>query len=191
MNQNTEKRIKRGDVFIADLEPTTGFEQGGTRPIVILQNDKGNEHSPTVIAAPFTTVIKNLEQPSHVYVSGNGCLKIDSMAMLEQVRVLDRSHLMKYLGFLHHRDMNRLDEALRLSLGLDESMELCLCSGCAGAFYSRPKEYRIYRTKPGQRKEDFCMVCHSRLGYDFRIITHRRKGYPINKINHSEVNCNV
>ena len=177
MNQNDRKIIRRGDVYLADLDPVVGSEQGGTRPIVILQNNLGNKFSPTVIASPFTSEIKKEQLPTHVFVSGSDCLKVDSMAMLEQVRALDKQHLKEYLGYLSRHDMDRLDEALRISLGLDEVMELCLCPKCAGTFYNRPNEYRITRTDMTQMKTEKCMLCQVNYGYDHKIITHRSKGY--------------
>lgn len=177
MDQTYRRNIRRGDVYIADLDPVTGSEQGGTRPVVVLQNNMGNKHSPTVIVSPFTSEIKKKQLPTHVYVSNSNCLEVNSMAMLEQVRVLDKQHLKEYLGYLSRYDMDRLDEALRISLGLDEVMELCLCPKCAGAFYNRPNEYRIYRTDMTQMKTEKCMFCQVNYGYDHKIITHRSKGY--------------
>ena len=175
MKAYTTRRIRRGDVFVADLDPVIGSEQGGTRPVVILQNDAGNRYSPTVIAAPFTSEIKKQDLPTHVCITKCGCLEVDSMAMLEQIRVLDKRHLKEFLGFIRRADVERLDEALRISLGLDEVMELCLCPTCADTFYRYPGRYRITRVNMKQLKTDSCCMCQVRKGYDFRIITHKAR----------------
>ena len=110
--------IMRGDLFSACLDPVVGSEQGGIRPVVIVQNDIGNQHSTTVIVAAVTTSAKKAGLPVHVPVSAaESGLKHDSVVLLEQVRTLEKSRLTKYLGCLSPEAMRRIDRALALSLG--------------------------------------------------------------------------
>lgn len=110
--------MKRGEIYRADLDPVVGSEQGGIRPVVIIQNDIGNLHSPTVIVAAVTTRTKKTALPIHVPISrAESGLKRDSIVLTEQVRTLEKSRLTRYLGCLTPEAMRRLDAALRASLG--------------------------------------------------------------------------
>ncbi len=111
--------VKRGEIYYADLSPVVGSEQGGVRPVLIVQNDVGNLYSPTVIVAAITTSDGKAEIPTHISIerTENG-LKKDSMALLEQVRTIDRSRLQEYIGHLGMQPMNRVNNALAISLGL-------------------------------------------------------------------------
>ena len=112
---NTE--IHRGEIYYADLDPVTGSEQGGVRPVLVLQNEIGNMHSPTVIVAPITTRPKNI-LPTHVNICEIECLPWKSMVLLEQIRTLDRSRLGESCGRLDDIVMARVDRALGISVGL-------------------------------------------------------------------------
>lgn len=111
--------IKRGDLFWVDLDPARGSEQAGRRPVVVIQNDIGNEFSPTVIVAPMTTRNFAKEYPVNVHlprtVSG---LKADSTILLSQIRTLDKKRLEKKIGHLSQPYLNKLDHAIKISLGL-------------------------------------------------------------------------
>jgi len=110
--------MRRGEIYRADLDPVVGSEQGGIRPVVIIQNDTGNLHSPTVIVAAITTRNKKPGLPIHVPISAQESgLKHDSIVLTEQVRTLEKSRLTRYLGMLSPEAMRRLDRALGLSLG--------------------------------------------------------------------------
>ena len=110
--------MKRGEIYRADLDPVVGSEQGGVRPVVILQNDIGNKHSTTVIVAAVTTRAKKPRLPVHVTITAQESgLKYDSVVLLEQLRTLEKSRLSKYLGCLGQDAMRRIDRALALSLG--------------------------------------------------------------------------
>ena len=113
--------IKRGDVFFADLSPVRGSEQGGQRPVLIIQNDIGNKYSPTVIIAAITAKIAKAKLPTHVEVQASqvGLLK-DSVVLLEQVRTVDKTRLIQKLGHLEEGVMVAVDKALVISLGLYE-----------------------------------------------------------------------
>lgn len=111
--------IKRGDIYYADLSPVVGSEQGGIRPVLIVQNDVGNKFSPTVIAAAITSQKDKTKLPTHIQVNADGCgLQKDSIVLLEQVRTIDKRRLREHMGSLCATDMNRVNEALSVSFGL-------------------------------------------------------------------------
>ncbi len=111
--------IKRGDIFYADLSPVVGSEQGGIRPVLIVQNDVGNKYSPTVIAAAITSQQFKTRMPTHISVNASVCgLSKDSVVLLEQIRTLDKKRLREKMGNLPETDMDRIDDALSVSIGL-------------------------------------------------------------------------
>ena len=111
--------IKRGDIYYADLRPVVGSEQGGMRPVLIVQNDIGNKYSPTVIAAAITSQRFKTQLPTHIQVDAQDCgLSKDSIVLLEQVRTLDKQRLKERMGNLGERDMIRVNRALSVSLGI-------------------------------------------------------------------------
>lgn len=111
--------IKRGDIFYADLNPVVGSEQGGTRPVLILQNDIGNRYSPTTIVAAVTSKIKRAKLPTHIELPAHkSLLPYDSVVLLEQIRTLDMSRLREKVSHLDQSIMQRVDRALEISLGL-------------------------------------------------------------------------
>lgn len=110
--------MKRGDIYRADLDPVLGSEQGGVRPVVIVQNDRGNQTSPTVIVAPLTSRRKKLQQKTHVAVDPpEGGLTYPSQILCEQLRTLEKTRLTRYLGTLNGETLHRVDEALLEALG--------------------------------------------------------------------------
>lgn len=111
------KKIKRNEIYYANLNPITGSEQGGYRPVIILQNDIGNKHSPTTIVAAITSRKTKAKLPTHVDVQIDG-LPQDSIALLEQIRTIDKTRLEDYIGKLDNAGMQRIDHALVISLGL-------------------------------------------------------------------------
>ncbi len=112
--------IKRGDIFYADLSPVIGSEQGGIRPVLIIQNDIGNKFSPTVIAAAITSQRSKTNLPTHIRLRANGSgLAKDSVVLLEQIRTLDKKRLKEKMGFLDNSYMNKINEALSVSFGLN------------------------------------------------------------------------
>lgn len=111
--------VKRGDIFYADLSPVVGSEQGGTRPVLIVQNDTGNRHSPTVIAAAITSQTGKAHLPTHISITGSDCgLSKDSIVLLEQVRTIDKRRLREHMGRLDEAVMNQVDDAIAVSFGL-------------------------------------------------------------------------
>lgn len=112
--------VKRGDIFYADLSPVVGSEQGGVRPVVIVQNDVGNKHSPTVIAAAITSRTEKSRLPTHIDVMADrfGLAK-DSVILLEQVRTIDKKRLKEKMGHLEDETMEKVNNAISVSFGLD------------------------------------------------------------------------
>lgn len=114
--------VKRGDIYYADLSPVVGSEQGGIRPVLIIQNDVGNRYSPTVIAAAITSQQDKARLPTHIRVNADDCgLSKDSVVLLEQVRTIDKQCLKERMGSLGLGAMDRVDRALSVSFGLGQN----------------------------------------------------------------------
>lgn len=112
--------IRRGDIYYADLTPVVGSEQGGTRPVLIIQNDMGNRHSPTVIAAAITSKQGKKPLPTHIRMEDSPCgMGRESTVLLEQVRTIDRARLKEYIGRAGRATMQDVDHAIAVSFGLD------------------------------------------------------------------------
>jgi mRNA interferase MazF len=113
--------IKRGDMFYADLSPVVGSEQGGVRPVLVVQNNTGNKFSPTVIVSAITAQINKAKLPTHVEIDSKKYgLQKDSVILLEQIRTIDKKRLREKIGHLDEKLMELVDEALLISLGLIE-----------------------------------------------------------------------
>jgi len=112
--------IRRGDIYYADLSPVIGSEQGGIRPVVIVQNDIGNKYSPTVIAAAITSQKEKSKLPTHISLQADctGLAK-DSIVLLEQIRTIDKTRLKEKMGRLDNGSMNQINQALSVSFGLN------------------------------------------------------------------------
>lgn len=186
-----ENQILRGQLYFADLDPVTGSEQGGIRPVLVLQNNVGNRYGPTVVVAPITSQVKKTDQPTHVEVPMCLGLPDRSMVMLEQLRTIDKGRLANYMGSLDRKTMEAVNDAVRVSLALNgqepvsepeqqeagssqpEEMTLCLCPVCASQFFNSP-EHVIRRVDPLKKEKDTCAYCELREGYLYRVI-HRKK----------------
>ena len=113
--------IKRGELYYADLSPVVGSEQGGVRPVLVVQNDVGNQYSPTVIAAAVTSKINKAKLPTHIELPSNSYgLAKDSVILLEQIRTLDKRRLKERIGELSELTMTRVDKAILISLGFEK-----------------------------------------------------------------------
>ncbi len=113
--------VKRGDVFFADLSPVVGSEQGGVRPVLVIQNDIGNRFSPTVIVAAITAQIQKAKLPTHVEIDANRYgFERDSVILLEQIRTIDKQRLTDKITHLGEEMMEKVDDALQISLGIIE-----------------------------------------------------------------------
>lgn len=192
MKREMPEQVLRGQMYLAGLDPVIGSEQGGVRPVLVIQNNTGNRFSPTVIVAPITTEIKKTRQPTHIGIPPFFGLPRHSMVMLEQLRTIDKSRMGNYVGCLDDEVMDYIDRALGISVGLDRSMVpegrrqqrenepneapkemvLTLCPTCLSQFINSP-EHVVKRMDRTQVKEP-CMYCNVRDGYDYRII-HRKK----------------
>ena len=112
--------VKRGDICYADLSPVIGSEQGGVRPVLIIQNDVGNRHSPTIICAAITSRMNKAKLPTHIEISsGRYHLVKDSVILLEQIRTIDKQRLREYVCHVDSRMMGKVNHAIQISLGLD------------------------------------------------------------------------
>ena len=112
--------IKRGEIYYADVSPVIGSEQGGVRPVLILQNDTGNKFSSTTIVAPITSVPKKRSQPTHIFIDYD-FLESESIVLLEQLRTIDKKRLSDRLGQISAKDMHQIEYAMNISLGMKKN----------------------------------------------------------------------
>lgn len=118
--------IKRGDIFYADLSPVVGSEQGGVRPVLIIQNNRGNRHSSTVLVAAITSKVGKADIPTHVFLEKEWKgMRKDSVVMLEQIRTLDRSRFKEYIGSVDPGTMEQVNQAIVVSMDLESYMKTC------------------------------------------------------------------
>ena len=111
--------VKRGDIFYADLSPVVGSEQGGVRPVLVIQNDVGNKYSPTVIVAAITSQINKAKLPTHIELTGDEYgLSKDSVVLMEQIRTIDKKRLKEKIGHMDDNISSKIDEALKISFDL-------------------------------------------------------------------------
>ena len=116
-----DSTVKRGDIFYADRSPVVGSEQGGTRPVLIVLNDPGSRHSPTVIAAAITSQTGKARLPTHINIAGGSVgLSKDSVILLEQIRTIDKRRLREHMGRLDEQHMAMVDDAIAVSFGLHD-----------------------------------------------------------------------
>ena len=161
---------KRGEIYLARLDPAVGSEQGGTRPVLIVQNNTGNRFSPTTIAAAFTSREKT-DLPTHLYVGRQFGLNKKSLLMTEQIRTLDKSRLILRIGELDPFTMREVNHKLITSLDLAgrESFKIILCPECAKLFYSAPRFF-ARRENPYPEGDDTCQFCGRKKGIGYEII---------------------
>ncbi len=112
-----DRKIRRGEIYMADLDPVIGSEQGGNRPVLILQNNVGNKHSPTVVVTAITSRLGKHNLPTHVKLHLE-CLPKDSIILLEQLRTIDKGRLAEYIGMVSQEEMRRIESALLISVGM-------------------------------------------------------------------------
>ena len=162
-----EKTIKRGDIYYANLNPVVGSEQGDVRPVLVVQNDVGNIHSPTIVVTPITKNLRKNPLPTHVILlSSAACgLGTDSLVLVEQIRTIDRSRLSGYIGRIGKKEQQQIDVALAVCVGIEqrrspkgELFDMCLCPRCENSF--REAEYLLVKRGWQEHKEpcDFCKV---------------------------------
>jgi mRNA interferase MazF len=168
------KQIKRGDIYYADLSPCVGSEQGGCRPVIVVQNDVGNKYSPTVIVTPITSQPRINHMPTHVQIPRIHGLESDSIALIEQIRTLDRHRLTEYIGRIGEKLMLEINQALAVCIGIEkqhrpkgEAFDLCLCKRCKDNF--RDSGYLVVRQGWQKFKSD-CDFCTQGKGFVFGIL---------------------
>ena len=116
---NLNSEIRRGDLYYADLSPVVGSEQGGVRPVLIIQNNIGNKYSPTVIVASITSKVGvKAKLPTHYFVNTESGLEAPSVVLLEQIRTIDKKRLDSYIGHLNYEHLKEIDKSIEISLGL-------------------------------------------------------------------------
>lgn len=163
----------RGDLYYADLGGGIGSEQKGHRPVVIIQNNVGNKHSPTVVIAAITskTNIK-VRLPTHYYLGAVNGLDLPSIVLLEQIRTVDKKRLLTYIGRLDEKHIRGLNCALAVSIGLIEptrpKLTLCLCGACADIFHSTGA-FSLRKAQPEQAEQEVCAYCGLRPGMEYVI----------------------
>lgn len=169
----------RGDLYYADLGRGIGSEQQGNRPVVIIQNNVGNKHSPTVIVAAISSKVGvKAKLPTHYYMEAVSGLECPSLVLLEQIRTIDKRRLSNYIGRLDDRHIRGINHALAISIGLIEPVPdrliLCLCDACAenfrstGAFLLQPVKHR--------HGESICAYCGLRPGTAYKVTPNPQSG---------------
>ena len=168
----------RGDLFYADLGRGVGSEQKGYRPVVIIQNNIGNRHSPTVIIAAISSKVGiKPKLPTHYFVNAEDGLELPSIILLEQLRTVDKRRLDKYIGHLRKEHIDGMNHALAVSIDLIQktkySLTMCLCGTCAENFRSTGA-YSLQRVDPKQAEKDTCTYCNQRMGVDYEVTPKRQ-----------------
>ena len=168
----------RGDMYYADLGRGVGSEQEGYRPVVIIQNNKGNKHSPTVIVAAISSKVGvKPKLPTHYFINAENGLDLPSIVLMEQIRTLDKRRLAKYIGRLAKEHIQGMNHALAVSINLvhvaAQSLNICLCSACAEKFCSTGvfSLRRIHSQRAGERT---CHFCNQRMGAEFEMTLCKR-----------------
>jgi len=166
-------KFKRGDMFYADLNPTVGSEQGDLRPVLVVQNNAGNTHSPTTVVVPITRNLNKTSLPTHVVISKESGLDSDSLALCEQIRTIDCSRMTSYIGQINGEVQAKIDDALLVCVGIEkhravkgEMMVLSLCPRCESNF--RESGYVLVKKGWQEFKED-CDFCKVRQGLTFGV----------------------
>lgn len=164
----------RGQLFYADLGTGIGSEQQGLRPVVIIQNNIGNKHSPTVIVAAVSSKTKTKAKlPTHFNIGLESGLERPSIVLLEQLRTIDKQRLGNYIGQLSLPQVRELNHALAISIGLIEpipqKLTLCLCGTCANDFRGTGA-FLLRRVDPQQAEKETCTYCGHRMGVDYEVI---------------------
>lgn len=164
----------RGDMYYADLGKGIGSEQEGCRPVVIIQNNVGNKHSPTVIVASITSKKDAKPKlPTHYLIGAEDGLELPCLVLLEQLRTIDKRRLSDFIGHLSEKHIQGINHALAVSVGLIESVPkkliLCLCRTCADNFYGSGA-FALRRVHSEQAEKDTCTYCNSRKGFDYELI---------------------
>lgn len=175
-----KRKIKRGDIFYADLNPVVGSEQGSIRPCLVVQNDLGNMYSPTIIITPITRNLHKNPLPTHVLIPRHSSgLDTDSLVLAEQIRTIDRKRFKEYIGRVDDEIMPEIDKALAVCIGLEkrrppkgEMLNLTLCTQCENDF----KNSGYLLIKKGLHKDKSkCDYCKNAKGLTFGVFGFDKK----------------
>lgn len=165
-----QPKLSRGEIYYAELDPVIGSEQGGIRPVLVIQNDVGNWYSSTTIVAALTSKQK-CSLPIHLLLEDRLGLTPGSVVLLEQIRTIDKSRLRGYMGQLDQAIMRLVDVCLSQSLGLitnNGSSVMTLCRICAND-YRDTGAFELHRINPNQQIKETCCRCSRRTGFDYQI----------------------
>lgn len=163
------KPIKRGEIYFADLDPAKGSEQGGFRPVLMIQNNTGNRYSNTVIVACITSKSKS-KLPTHVPLLDMVGLPEQSIILMEQIRTIDKSRLSVFVGVLDKETMWWVNAALAVSVGISKSTDvMTLCARCHRQFCDSDA-YILRRIDRNQKYSEPCTMCSIHAGFDYEII---------------------
>ena len=168
-----EPTYLRGDMYFADLGEGIGSEQKGYRPVIIIQNDRGNKHSATVVVAAISSKMgAKARLPVHCYLKAAYGLQRPSVVLLEQIRTIDKRRLDTYIGRLPAYQMRRVDRALEISVGLRSGANkrniISLCNTCANS-YLNVGVFSLRRIKPKKVMRNVCNHCNQRYGLNYEI----------------------
>lgn len=179
--EKIQSKVKRGEIYYYDFGKKDGSVQSGTRPVMVIQCDEGNQRSQTTIVAPITTSIKKRYMPSHVVLGENYGLRGNSMVLLEQIATVNQDDLDVYVGIVDDDDtIRRINNGLKKALGLwiytpTPSTEIhCLCKKCLND-YIHISDYIVKRLNPFSNTKEKCDKCDG-LGYDYLI---QERKYPV------------
>ena len=173
-----ERTYSRGDLYYADLGKGVGSEQQDRRPVVIIQNNIGNKHSPTVIVASITSKIgAKAKLPTHYYIGTDCGLELPSVILLEQLRTIDKRRMDGYIGRLSQKHIDGINHALAISLDLvnklNDALIMSLCPVCEQHFRNTGS-YHVYHLNPEQTVKDTCTYCNKRRVFDCVIIRKKK-----------------
>lgn len=173
-----ETSVKRYDIYLYNFGENKGSIQSGLRPVLVIQDDRMNENSPTTIVAAITTAVRKRYLPAHVFLGQEYGLEQPSMVMVEQIRVVNKSDLIHYIGQISDEHTKQLiSNAVKKTMGLwnyeprDQALIRCLCPQCMEA-YKHAGNYVVKRLDPFQKIKDSCEKCN-KLGWDY-VISKRR-----------------
>lgn len=175
MNNKTEAKVKRGEIYCYDFGVNEGSIQNGVRPVLVVQADDFNAHSSTTIIAALTTAVKKTYLPSHIFLGMEYGLNSPSMVMLEQLRTINQSELFSYIGIVDDQKiLNRISAGLKKTFGAwiynttRKGDIRCLCPKCL-ADYKLNKDFVVSRVDPLKRNKDRCDKCNG-YGYDYFVV---------------------
>lgn len=175
MNESDVRKIKWGDVYYCDLGEGKGSVQSKLRPVMIVQNNIGNENGPTTVVASISSVMKKMYLPTHIQLDPNCGLREKSIVMLEQIRTIDTKDLMEYVGTVRDAaTIEAIKRGIAIELGVIEcpkpsqKLILSLCPRCRSSYLSIPGN-RIRRVDHFQANKDTCDMCQRASGYDYYI----------------------